>query len=140
MVPTVSLETATLLVKIAFLVGAITDGLAIIPMLSRRIGVAVFGGDASQDSAAYRYAMGIGAALMAGWTVLLLWGAANPIERREILLLTLFPVVTGIVLATVVAARNRVVLTSRVVPLWIHLGFVSIFYIVAYMLSLPFAH
>jgi mRNA-degrading endonuclease HigB of HigAB toxin-antitoxin module len=34
-VPTVSLETATLLVKIAFLVGAVTDGLAIIPILSR---------------------------------------------------------------------------------------------------------
>jgi len=135
----VSLETATLLVKIAFLVGAITDGLAIIPMLSRRAGVMLFGGDASKDSAAYRYAMGIGAALMAGWTVLLLWGAANPIERRDILLLTVFPVITGIVFATGVAARNRVVLPSRVVPLWIHLGFVSIFYIVAYLLSFPFA-
>lgn len=79
--PTVSLETATLLVKIAFLVGAVTDGLAIIPMLSRRAGVAIFGGDASKDSAAYRYAMGIGAALMAGWTVLLLWGAALDTSR-----------------------------------------------------------
>jgi hypothetical protein len=138
-VPTVSLETATLLVKVAFLVGAITDGIAIIPMLSRRAGVAIFGGDASKNSAAYRYAMGIGAALMAGWTVLLLWGAANPIERRDILLLTVFPVITGIVLATVVAARNRIVLPSRVVPLWIHLGFVSIFYIVAYVLSFPFS-
>ena len=135
----VSLETATLLVKIAFLVGAITDGLAIIPMLSRRAGVVLFGGDASKDNAAYRYAMGIGAALMAGWTVLLLWGAANPIERRDILLLTVFPVITGIVFATGVAARNRVVLPSRVVPLWIHLGLVSIFYIVAYLLSFPFA-
>lgn len=137
--PTVSLETATLLVKIAFLVGAVTDGLAIIPMLSRRAGVAIFGGDASNDSAAYRYAMGIGAALMAGWTVLLLWGAANPIERRDILLLTVFPVITGIVLATVVAASNRVVLHSRVVPLWIHLGFLSVFCIVAYVLSSPFS-
>ena len=137
--PAVSLETATLLVKVAFLVGAITDGLAIIPMLSRRAGVAIFGGDTSKDSAAYRYAMGIGAALMAGWTVLLLWGAANPIERRDILLLTVFPVITGIVLATVVAARNRIVLPSRVVPLWIHFGFVSIFYIVAYVLSFPFS-
>lgn len=135
----VSLETATLLVKIAFLVGAVTDGLAIVPMLSRRAGVVLFGGDASKDSAAYRYAMGIGAALMAGWTVLLLWGAANPIERRDILLLTVFPVITGIVFATGVAARNRVVLPSRVVPLWIHLGCVSIFYIVAYLLSFPFA-
>jgi len=138
--PAVSIETATLLVKIAFLVGAFTDGLALIPMLSRRAGAAIFGGDPSKDSPAYRFAMGVGAALMAGWTVLLLWGAANPIERRDILLLTVFPVITGIVLATIVAARNRVVLPSRVVPLWIHLGIVSIFYIAAYVLSAPFAH
>ncbi|MDH3469598.1 MAG: hypothetical protein OES26_27560 [Gammaproteobacteria bacterium] len=137
--PTVSLETAALLVQVAFLVGAITDGLAIIPMLSRRVGVALFGGDASQDNPGYRYAMGIGASLMAGWTLLLLWGATSPIERRDILVLTVVPVIAGIVLATVIAVRNRVVLLSRVVPLWIHLGFVSVFYVVAYVLSLPFA-
>jgi hypothetical protein len=74
---TVSLETATLLVKVAFLVGAITDGLAVIPMLSRRAGVVLFGGDASREGAAYRYAMGMAAALMAGWTGLLIWGAAQ---------------------------------------------------------------
>lgn len=137
--PIVSVETAALLVKIAFLVGAVTDGLAIIPMLSRRVGVALFGGNSSQDNAAYRYAMGIGASLMAGWTLLLLWGAASPIERRDILLLTVFPVIAGIVFATAIAARNRIVLLSRVVPLWIHLGFVSVFYIVTYVLSFPFA-
>jgi hypothetical protein len=137
--PIVSLETAALLVKLAFLVGAVTDGLAIIPMLSRRVGVALFGGNSSRDNDAYRYAMGIGASLMAGWTLLLLWGAASPIERRDLLLLTVFPVLAGIVFATAIAARNRIVLPSRMVPLWIHLGFVSVFYIVAYVLSFPFA-
>ena len=137
--PTVSIETATLLVQIAFLVGAVTDGLAIIPMLSRRVGVALFGGDSSRNSTEYRYAMGIAASLMAGWTLLLLWGAASPIERRDILLLTVFPVVTGIVFATIIAARRRIVLLSRVIPLWIHLGVVSLLYAIAYVLSIPFA-
>jgi len=45
-------------------------------------------------------------------------------------LLTVFPVVTGIVIATAVAARRRVVLLSRVIPLWIHLGVVSFLYII----------
>jgi len=137
--PTISIETATLLVQIAFLVGAVTDGLAIIPMLSRRVGVALFGGDSSRNSTEYRYAMGIAVSLMAGWTLLLLWGAASPIERRDILLLTVFPVVTGIVFATVIAARRRIVLLSRVIPLWIHLGVVSLLYAIAYVLSIPFA-
>ncbi|MEW6363567.1 MAG: hypothetical protein AB1714_02890 [Acidobacteriota bacterium] len=137
--PDVSAETVTLLARVAFLVGAVTDGLAIIPMLSRRVGVALFGGDPSRDSSEYRYAMGVGASLMAGWTLLLLWGAASPIERRDILLLTVFPVVTGIVLATVIAARRGVVVVSRVIPLWMHLGIVSLFYVLVYVLSIPFA-
>jgi hypothetical protein len=138
MVPIVSITTAKILIRIAFLVGVFTDGLALIPMLSRKVGVALFGGDASQDNAPYRYAMSIGASLMAGWTLLLLWGTFNPIERRGLLLLTVFPVISGIVLATIVAVNNGVVLRSRFVPVWIHLGSVSLFYIVAYVLSIPF--
>lgn len=138
--PTVSIETITLLLQIAFLVGAVTDGLAVIPMLSRRIGAALFGGDSSRNNMENRYAWGIGAALMAGWTLLLLWGAASPILRRDILLLTVFPVISGIVLATVMAVRRGLVAVARIIPLWIHLGAVSLFYIMVYILSIPFSH
>lgn len=134
----VSIETATLLIQIAFLVGAVTDGLAIIPMLSRRIGSALFGGDSARRSAEYRYAMGIAASLMAGWTLLLVWGAASPIERRDVLLLTVV-VVIGIIVATAIAARRRVVLLSRVIPLWTHLAVVIALYVIVYVLSIPFA-
>ena len=132
---TVTTNTATTLLRISFLVGAITDGLAIIPMIFPKIGSALFGADSSRLGAEYRYAMGIGASLMAGWTALLLWGAINPIERRDILILTLLPVVTGIIAATVIAVRNRVILLSRAIPLWIHLGLVSILFLVSYGLS-----
>ena len=131
----VSMDTATTMLRISFLVGAVTDGLAIIPMVFPRIGSALFGTDSSKLGAEYRYAMGIGASLMAGWTTLLVWGAMNPIERRDILILTLVPVVAGIIAATVIAVRNRLVLLSRVIPLWIHLGFMSILFIVSYVLS-----
>ncbi|HEY3349766.1 MAG TPA: hypothetical protein VGM13_08335 [Thermoanaerobaculia bacterium] len=135
----VSIATATILARGAFLLGAVTDGLAIVPMLSRRVGVALFGGEASRNGADYRFAMRIGASLMAGWTFLLLWGAASPIERRDILLLTVCPVITGIVFATVVAARRGVIRAVRIVPLWIHLGAVSLLYVYVYVLLSPFA-
>ena len=54
---TVSKETATLLIQIAFLVGAVTNGLAIIPMLSHRVGAALFGGGSSRNSTELRYAI-----------------------------------------------------------------------------------
>ena len=131
----ISMDTATTMLRISFLVGAVTDGLAIIPMVFPRIGSALFGGDSSRLGAEYRYAMGIGASLMAGWTALLVWGAMNPIERRDVLILTLVPVVAGIIAATVIAVRSRLVLLSRVIPLWIHLGFMSILFVVSYVLS-----
>jgi hypothetical protein len=137
--PDITVETVTRLARVAFLLGAVTDGLAILPMLSRPLAVALFGGAPSRSYPEYRYAMGIGAALMAGWTVLLLWGAAHPIERRDLLLLTVFPVITGIVVATAVAARRGVLRPARAVPLFIHLGVVSSFYLVVYVLSRPFA-
>jgi hypothetical protein len=54
-------------------------------------------------------------------------------------LLTVFPVITGIVLAFVFAIKHRLVKISRVIPLWIHLGAVSIYYVAVYVLSIPFA-
>jgi len=133
--PSVSIETVTLLARIAFWAGAVTDALAILPMLSRRVGVALFGGDPAGDSAEYRFAMGIGASLMAGWTMLLFWGLGSPIERRGLLLLTICPVIAGIVMATVIAARRGVVLVPRLIPLWIHLGVLSAFYGLVYILA-----
>jgi undecaprenyl pyrophosphate phosphatase UppP len=137
--PAWSGDDVALLLRAAFLIGALTDGLAIVPMLSSRVGGALFGGDPGRASREYRYAMGIGASLMAGWTVLLLWGAASPFERRDLLVLTVFPVVAGIVAASVVASRRGVVKAARMVPLWIHLSLISALYLVAYRLSAPFA-
>ena len=36
----------------------------------------------------YQLAMYVGAMFMAGWAVLLAWGALKPVERRELLLIT----------------------------------------------------
>ena len=122
---TLSPETLELLARIAFLVAAVTDGLALVPMLVPRVGAALFGGDSSRATPEYRYAMNLAAALMAGWTVLLFWGAAQPIERRAVLLIVVCPSILGIVAASVAAARRGVVQSRRMVPLWIHLAVLS---------------
>lgn len=47
-----------------------------------------------QSGIDYRYAMGMGASLMFGWAVLLLWAERKPLERKGILPIT-FLVVAG---------------------------------------------
>ena len=105
--PPHDMKSYSKLLRVCFLVGAITDGLAVVPMLSPNIGTMLFGGEFARLGVEYRYAMGIGAALMAGWTVLLLWGSVKPIERRDLLVITIFPVVTGIVASTVYGIAQR---------------------------------
>jgi hypothetical protein len=46
----------------------------------------------------YRFAMTFGAALMVGWTALLVWAAAKPVERRAVAPLTML-VVAGLMYA-----------------------------------------
>ena len=70
-----------------YIAGAFADGLiGILMLIPSRMGETEF-----------RYSMGLGAALMFGWTALLLWGNMKPLERKGILLLTIFPVITGLI-------------------------------------------
>jgi hypothetical protein len=64
----------------------------------------------------FRYAMGLGAALMFGWTVLLLWAYMRPLERKGVLLITIFPVITGLFLAGVWAAVTGFFSVEKIVP------------------------
>jgi hypothetical protein len=49
------------------------------------------------------YNLGIkwGVALMLGWTFLLIWADRKPLERKDILLLTICPVIVGLMITSV---------------------------------------
>jgi len=51
----------------------------------------------------FRYSMGLAASLMLGWTFLLIWCDRKPVERKGILLLTIFPVISGLIIANLYA-------------------------------------
>jgi phosphatidylserine synthase len=46
----------------------------------------------------FRYGMRYGVPLMVGWTVLLIWAAFEPTTRRGVLLITVVPVIAGLML------------------------------------------
>lgn len=56
----------------------------------------------------FRYGMRYGAPLMIGWTVLLLWTAADPAGRRDVVLITVVPVVAGLMIVDVMASRRGI--------------------------------
>ena len=103
------------LLQVAFLAGAITDAGALVPMLSPRIADVLWG--LHDTSGTYRFAMGYGASLMLGWTLLLLWAYRRPVERRVVAALTAV-VIVGLVSAEICAVRSGVLTIGRMVPTW----------------------
>jgi len=90
------MESAVRWLRISFWVGAVVDAVAGLQMLSPRLFALGMGLDDFHPGPDYRYAMGMGAALMFGWTALLLWADRRPVARRDVLLLTVFPVIVGL--------------------------------------------
>jgi len=90
------MKSAIRWLRLSYIAGAVADGLVgILILIPSRMGETEF-----------RYAMGLGAALMFGWTVLLLWGNIKPLERKGVLLVTIFPTITGLFLTGIWAAAS----------------------------------
>ncbi len=64
----------------------------------------------------FRLPMGLAAALMFGWTVLLIWADRKPVERKGILLITVFPVICGLLASFVWAGAAGLIPAARIIP------------------------
>ena len=87
-----------LYIRFCYWLGAILDGLMAIDMtLYMLFNTQIYLGlpyPSDQTQLALRYGTG----LMIGWTILLIWGDQKPIERKDLLIMTVFPVIiTGVV-------------------------------------------
>ncbi len=56
---------------------------------------------------------------MLGWTFLLIWADRKPLERRFVMLLTVFPVVFGMVAGGIAAVALDMVAVDKMIPIWI---------------------
>ena len=92
--------------RASFIAGAVADGIVgILMLIPSRMGETEF-----------RVPMGLGAALMFGWTALLLWANREPMARKGVLVLTIFPAITGLLATQVWAAASGYSSVARVLP------------------------
>ena len=94
--------------KTAFLIGAVADGVIAIEWFLISLGLlnlpvhpSFFVGS-GQD---FQYVLSIGGLFMMGWAVLLYWGSVQPIERRGILLITAVMLFIAILSDYIIFAR-----------------------------------
>jgi drug/metabolite transporter (DMT)-like permease len=90
----------------SYIAGAVADGVVgILMLIPDRMGETDF-----------RVPRGLGASLMFGWTALLLWANRKPVERKGVLLLTIFPVITGLLASLVWAGASGRLSITRILP------------------------
>jgi len=73
----------------------------------------------AMGEATFRYAMGTSAALMLGWTLLLVWADRQPVARKGVLLLTICPAITGLLAASLYPVLSGDFTIARIVPIWV---------------------
>jgi len=97
-----TVKTKMLTMQTAYWLGVIADALWTVALVNPSLFGLLTGRPDFDPDLRFRLTMGIGASLMAGWTLLLAWASRNPVERRGVLLLTACPVIAGLAVVTVV--------------------------------------
>jgi cation transport ATPase len=125
------MENKILFLRISYWAGAILDVIAFLimlfpPLFAWNNGLTNFKPDMD-----YRYAMGMGAPLMLGWTVLLLWADRKPMERKSILLVT-FLVVLGEVATEIFGVVTGFIAIPAMLLTWVIQLIVSGLFIFSY--------
>jgi hypothetical protein len=122
-----------LLLRVCYWIGAVADALSAIIMLSPKLGGSMYGISDFNPGYEYRYAMGLGASLMVGWTFLLMWASRRPVERRGVLLLTVFPVLFGLIISGIYAVATGLIPADKMIPTWIFQGVITGLYLFSYL-------
>lgn len=119
--------------RVSYWVGAIFDAFVLIPMFSTKAASVVFGIPNFNPGNDYGYAMYIAASLMIGWVSLLIWADRKPVERRGVLLLTIFPVLTGLIISGVFAVTFGLIPMAKMLPTWIMQGILVLLFGFSYL-------
>jgi len=105
--------------RISYWTGAVVDGLAALQLLVPGLFAATNRLPDFHPSLAYGYTAGMAASLMLGWTCLLLWANRRPLERKGVLVITIVPVILGLVVTEIWAVWSGFIALGALVPTWI---------------------
>ncbi len=118
--------------RISYWLGAATDAVAAAQMLYLPLFGFGMGLKAFSPGADYRFAMGMGASLMLGWTALLLWADRKPVARKGVLLITILPVIAGLAANEAHAVATGFLSLTAMLPLWALQAALSALFLVSY--------
>lgn len=125
-------KKTSFLIRFPYWLGIIADALWAIALLYPPLYGILIGNSNFNPDLQYKLTMSVAGILMVGWTLLLLWGVQNPIERRFVILLTAFPVVFGLFFVSLISY-----ISGNPAGLWIVIktAFLFVTMVISYFLA-----
>jgi hypothetical protein len=112
----------------SYRVALVVDGLLALAMSFPALFFRLLGQTTVVIDAPLAFALRLGAALMFGWALLLLWADRRPEERREVLILTAL-VIVGMALAIIYALSVRLIaLEGALLTWWVQIVLLALFW------------
>lgn len=127
------MKSKILWLRISYWAGAILDGLVALHMLFPQILATRYNLSNFNPSIEYKTALGIGASLMLGWTFLLIWADRKPVERKGVLLVTIFPALCGLVITEIYAVANGFVRFENMLSTWMVQAMLFVLFTYSYL-------
>jgi hypothetical protein len=114
--------------RISYWMGVLVDGFAALQMIFPDLFAMSYQLANFSPGLDWSYASGRGASLMFGWSCLLLWADRKPVERRGVLLITIFPVLLGLAMSGLFAVESHFITISAMIPTWTVQGLLAILF------------
>ncbi len=115
-------------IKLSCWIGAVVDAVAALMLMIPELDARITGTALTNSALTYSVPTATAAALMWGWTVLLAWAAFKPLERHGVLVITIFPVLTGLMGYRLYGLISAQVDPARNIPILIlQFGLMAIF-------------
>ena len=123
------------LLRVSYITGAVLDFINFILFLFPSAFLSLFGRDNVFITSELKVMFNVSASLMFAWTVLLIWGFLKPFERKGLLLITVLPVMAGLIYTTVNSTVIGITTFDKILPLLINQTIIVVLFIVSYFYS-----
>lgn len=123
------------LLRFCYWFGAVADLINAIAMVYPPLMARMLKLDEAPISLDSRLALLMGASLMFGWTALLIWADRKPLERKGVLLITIFPVILGLALTTFYGFLKGYIPLGGAIPIWVLQVFLIALFLSAYLIA-----
>ena len=129
------MDTPIKWLRVSYRTGSVVDGLFAVALAYPKLWGQALGISPFFPDTQHRMDMGVGASLMLSWAVLLLWADRRPLERKGVLLLTVFPALTCLAITGIAAVITGANTLRNMLPVFLMQSALAVFFLVSYIIA-----